>query len=210
MNTTTVAWITAVCSAVTGLLTFLATKGVDAYLRIREDRRKEKQDTIDTDRKEQHRQEDRVEMKEEIKILKADIKAIQADHVECIKQWSELSGEYKMLIKLYEGATRDIEYLREWKHKNDTPVQTAKNVEGIVEILSHRVSDSFDWRLRIYVGWKSQSEFWLRWTTEAGLHYWLHPTDNRWASEPEQLTMPTFPTREDAEAAIKTAPEPPK
>ena len=66
-----------------------------------------------------------------------------------------------------------------------------------------------DWRSKVFIGWKTSSSYWLRWTTECGLYYWLHATENRWISEPEQINMPPFPTRAAAEAALKTAPEPP-
>lgn len=62
------------------------------------------------------------------------------------------------------------------------------------------------WRKSLYVGWRKiengvRSECWVRYTSERGLYYWLHPTEGRWVGEPEQKTMPTFPTYEKATEA---------
>lgn len=66
------------------------------------------------------------------------------------------------------------------------------------------------WHSRVTIGWKARGKYWVRWTTEGGLYFWLHPVKNRWVGEPEQITMPTFPDAESAMKARDSAPEPPK
>jgi len=75
------------------------------------------------------------------------------------------------------------------------------------------IGDEF-WRKELVIGWRKQAdaitqgEYWVRWTSPGGLYYWLHPIDNRWVSEPEQVTMPTWPTSQAAYAAASKAPPP--
>ena len=79
----------------------------------------------------------------------------------------------------------------------------------------HKGSLAYDqsWRKSLFVGWKKyangvKSECWVRWTSEAGLYYWLHPTEGIWVGEPEQKTMPTFPTYEKAWTASQYCEKP--
>jgi hypothetical protein len=72
------------------------------------------------------------------------------------------------------------------------------------------------WRDNLTVGWRREAdaitkgEYWLRWTSPDGLYYWLHPVDNCWVTEPEQVMMPTFGTSEQAWEAARHCPSPPE
>jgi hypothetical protein len=91
---------------------------------------------------------------------------------------------------------------------NSAPVSCAN--------LPHSGSTAVDqeWRKTLVLGWRKEAdaltpgEYWLRWTSPRGLYYWLHPTEGRWVGEPEQIKMPTFPTREAAWAATKYLEQP--
>lgn len=65
------------------------------------------------------------------------------------------------------------------------------------------------WSHLVYVGHKSSREVWARWTDTNGIYWWLHPVDNRWVEEPEQIEMPTFTSYAAAYLAAKRSPRPP-
>lgn len=71
-----------------------------------------------------------------------------------------------------------------------------------------------DWHKDVVIGWRKQAdaitpgEYWVRWTSPGGLYYWLHPVDGRWVGEPEQITMPTWPTSQAAYLAASQAERP--
>lgn len=58
------------------------------------------------------------------------------------------------------------------------------------------------------IGRKREGYYWVRVTSDRGLYYWLHPERNEWIGEPEQITMPGFPTYAEADEARKLAPVP--
>jgi hypothetical protein len=85
--------------------------------------------------------------------------------------------------------------------------------EADANLMTSDSSSPDAWRASLTVGWRKcvggvASECWLRWTSPRGLYYWLHPTENRWVSEPEQITMPTFSTAEEAWAAFYSVAKP--
>ncbi len=71
-----------------------------------------------------------------------------------------------------------------------------------------------EWRRDLVIGWRKEAdaitagEYWVRWTSPGGLYYWLHPIEGRWVGEPEQITMPTWPTKAKAEEAARNAERP--
>lgn len=77
-----------------------------------------------------------------------------------------------------------------------------------------KMTTDLEWRRELTIGWRKQAdaitqgEYWVRWTSPGGLYYWLHPTEGRWVGEPEQITMPTFPTRQAAETAAQNCVRP--
>lgn len=73
----------------------------------------------------------------------------------------------------------------------------------------HEMIDAHKWKRSVEIGWKSENEYWARWTSEDGLYYWLHPDRNEWIGEPHQQAMPMYPTRLAAEQAVLSAPLPP-
>lgn len=68
---------------------------------------------------------------------------------------------------------------------------------------------TMNWRNLCYRGWKSETQYWIRWTSPGGLYYWLHPIENRWVGEPDQITMPDFPSASAGLLALMLAPLPP-
>ncbi len=124
--------ITVLSSVLTGLLTLVCTKGVDAYLKVRKDHREAVAEKTTAALTEQHHQEDRVEtkqeeqiadLKEQVKTLQADLKAVQHDHVECVKAQAELRGDNKAMASHIELLQSEVESLRKWRHDLSTPLQ---------------------------------------------------------------------------------------
>ncbi len=85
---------------------------------------------------------------------------------------------------------------------------------GLVESPCEAVPPDHKWRNDMCVGWRKQGdaitpgEYWVRWTSPGGLYYWLHPVENRWVGEPEQIGMPTWPTSAKAYEAASKAEQP--
>jgi hypothetical protein len=67
-----------------------------------------------------------------------------------------------------------------------------------------------DWRGKATVSFKDETHHWVRFTTEDGLFCWLHPQENRWVFEPDQIRMPDFPSYPAAIRALALAPRPPR
>ena len=86
-----------VSAALGGLLTFLSTKGVDAFLKVRADARKDR----DAKRSEEVEADSRLEavnsamiadLKYQVKEILKELKDVQAQHLECEKNHSRLDG----------------------------------------------------------------------------------------------------------------------
>lgn len=68
-----------------------------------------------------------------------------------------------------------------------------------------------DWRDTIEVGWrKERTEYWLRWTSPDGIYYWWHCSKCHWITEPEQIDMPCFTSKQAAIDAKKFVTKPVK
>lgn len=65
------------------------------------------------------------------------------------------------------------------------------------------------WGAQCCFGHKSATEFWVRWTDDRGIYWFLHPLENVWIEDGNQIHMPDFPTAAAAHKAVARAPDPP-
>lgn len=113
------------------------------------------------------------------------------------EEWYKPKGRVRDLVRA--GALILAELDRIQREESDNLMS---------EFTEGELSIDQQWRKDLVIGWRKESdaitqgEYWVRWTSPGGLYYWLHPTENRWVGEPEQKTMPTFPSRQAAEIAV--------
>ena len=133
----------------------------------------------------------------------------------------------------FKGAT-DLELrLSECIHRCETELPASELETTIVICLGHAIGElqrlrgiisselnceienypkptfSVPWASYLEIGWKSQGNYWVRWTGADGIYRWLHATEKRWLEEPEQITMPAFSNYATAQLAANDSPEPP-
>jgi predicted RNase H-like nuclease (RuvC/YqgF family) len=157
-------WITVISTILGSLITFIATKGVDAYLRVRKDQRDADSERRTAALAEQHHQEDRVETKQEeqisdlktqvatlitdLKVVQkenaaqaaafmADQKAMQKEHTECVRQFAAVEAKYELLSKQYEAAIKEIDSLRQWRHEVANTLHTEVLKKAVSEVGAH-------------------------------------------------------------------------
>lgn len=80
----------------------------------------------------------------------------------------------------------------------------ARALDGYPRVGHHSL-----WARYMWIEQRAPGQIWVRWTGADGIYRWLHPTENRWVEEPEQVGMPLFRNHASAMLAARRSPMPP-
>ena len=101
-------------AAITGLLTFITTKGVDAVLKVREDSRK---DIAYEDKKMEEANRVLIKRLEgQVANIETELKSVRAEHMECIRNHAKLEGQLAAM-------SSELDHLRTLVKTAAPPVQ---------------------------------------------------------------------------------------
>lgn len=131
-------WVLAIVGGLSSLVTLFATKGVDAWLRVRksglEERKYEDgravegyQTTISELKARVTHLETLLEMQE--KKYTSEIEALRREHIDCVKLQTALSVQNEHQAKEMRRLDDEIQSLREWRHSIANAAQV-KVIEG--------------------------------------------------------------------------------
>src|SRR3989442_1636304 len=65
------------------------------------------------------------------------------------------------------------------------------------------------WVKRLDIFRRQEGNWWVRWCGIDGIYRWLHPENNQWIEEQNQIDMPLFGSELLATLAAEKSPEPP-
>jgi hypothetical protein len=96
-------------------------------------------------------------------------------------------------------------------HMTQNELATAGNQEVTARDVAqfHHNAKIPAWARFVEVWPYSSDKYWARYTGNDGIYRWLHPTENRWVEEPDQVGMPLFPSEIDAWRGVFKSPQPP-
>lgn len=87
----------------------------------------------------------------------------------------------------------------------------AASMFDAIDALNGRIPapDVCPWESFVEIFPMAERKIWARFCGYDAIYRWLHPKENRWVEEPEQIGMPMFASWQEAKEAVKKSPEPP-
>lgn len=86
---------------------------------------------------------------------------------------------------------------------------TDETNEGGVAVMDPPASEKSPWASYMEIHPQAEGKIWVRWCGCDGIYRWLHPVEDVWVEEPNQIDMPNFASYDEARAAAELSPEPP-